>query len=212
MQKVDLTGQRFGSLTVLTQGESDGHGKSRWLCRCDCGSEKVILGSNLRRGTTVSCGCKGRRDLTGQRFGTLTVLESSDRYAPRGNRKRQLWKCRCDCGEITYKYTDVLTNPARNMCSACAGQYAAEKARAQAGYVAGTQLSRIRGPSGTSDNLSGVRGVYLDPKTGKYRARIKFQGKIRNLGTFYNMDDAVKARRKAEEEIFGMFLEQAAEG
>lgn len=71
----------------------------------------------------------------------------------------------------------------------------------------GTQLSRIRNISESSDNVSGVRGVYLDTKTGKYRARIKFQGKIRNLGTFTNLEDAVKARRIAEEETFGAYLE-----
>ena len=205
--KQDLTGQRFGQLVVIAPEESDRHGKSRWRCRCDCGTDKTVLAGNLRNGTTVSCGCKGRRDLAGQRFGTLLVLERSDRYAARGSRKQQLWKCLCDCGQVTYKATDVLTNPDKSMCSACAGKYSAEKARNQAGYQDGTQLSRIRNISEESDNLSGIRGVYLDPKTGKYRARIKFQGKIQNLGTFLSLEEAVKARRRAEEDIFGTFLE-----
>lgn len=35
-------------------------GKSRWLCRCDCGAEREAMLSHLRRGATVSCGCKRR--------------------------------------------------------------------------------------------------------------------------------------------------------
>ena len=146
-------------------------------------------------------------DLTGKKFGTLTVLELSDRYGTRGARKQRLWKCLCDCGEITYKATDVLNNPSISMCKTCAGKYSAKKAREGAGFVDGTQLSRIRNISEKSDNVSGVRGVYLNTKTGKYRARIKLQGKMRNLGTFTNLEDAVKARRIAEEETFGAYLD-----
>lgn len=150
---------------------------------------------------------KKRPDLTGKKIGTLTVLELSDRYGTRGARKCRLWKCLCDCGRVTYKATDVLNNPSISMCKACAGKYGAQKAREGAGFVDGTQLSRIRNISESSDNVSGVRGVYLDTKTGKYRARIKFQGKLRNLGTFTNLEDAVKARRLAEEKTFGAYLD-----
>ena len=206
----NLVGQRFGMLTVISQAESTESGKRRWLCRCDCGTEKVIIGSNLRRGTTVSCGCKGKRDLTGQRVGRLTVLERSEQYGTRGSRKTQLWKCLCDCGEVTYKATDSLTNPDISMCKDCAGKYGAEKAREKAGFTGGTQLAKIRVESDKSDNLSGVRGVYYDGKRGKYRARIKFQRKIYNLGYFTNLDDAIKARKRAEEDYFGKFLEDNA--
>lgn len=206
-QLPNLVGQRFGMLTVVEQAASGKDGKRRWVCQCDCGKETTVLGQNLTRGGTVSCGCKKRNDLTGQRIGTLTVLERSDRYATRGKRTQQLWKCVCDCGEVTYKATDVLTNPDRSMCRACAGKYGAEKARANVGYAEGTQLAKIRVESDKSDNLSGVRGVYYDGKRGKYRARIKFKRKIYNLGYFTNLEDAVKARKHAEEEYFERFLE-----
>jgi len=53
---IDLTGMRFGSLTVLNFVESLA-GSRRWLCKCDCGNEKVIRGNALRTGNTKSCGC-----------------------------------------------------------------------------------------------------------------------------------------------------------
>lgn len=202
-----LIGQKFGYLTVIDRAPSSKAGQSRWLCRCDCGTEKVIGGSNLRRGTTVSCGCKKRNDLTGKKIGKLTVLERSDQYGTRGKRRVRLWKCLCDCGAITYKATDTLTNPDISMCQKCAGTYSAGKARENAGHIDGTQVSKIQNISRESDNASGARGVYYDPKTQRYRARIKFKGKLYNLGSFSNLEDAVKARVRGEEELFGAFLE-----
>ena len=96
------------------------------------------------------------------------------------------------------------------MCKGCAGKYGAEKSRANAGYAEGTQLAKIRVESDKSDNLSGVRGVYYDSKRGKYRARIKFKRQIYNLGYFNNLEDAVKARKRAEEDLFERFLETNA--
>jgi hypothetical protein len=56
----DLTGQRFHRLTVLAfAGFSEKRRRAQWLCRCDCGNEKVIVGADFRkkRGPTTSCGC-----------------------------------------------------------------------------------------------------------------------------------------------------------
>lgn len=52
---IDLTGRRYGILTVISREPNAQCGNRRWLCRCDCGTEKVLLASNLAR--TQSCGC-----------------------------------------------------------------------------------------------------------------------------------------------------------
>ena len=57
-QSTVSVGKRFGRLVVLREGpryESDGH--RRWFCRCDCGEERLIAASSLRKKVTVSCGC-----------------------------------------------------------------------------------------------------------------------------------------------------------
>jgi len=203
-----LIGQRFGRLVVIGQEESTEKGRRRWVCRCDCGNTCTVSSSNLTGGRTTSCGCKKYNDLTGQKIGRLTVLERSDQYATRGQRTVQLWKCRCDCGTITYKATDVLTNDAISMCQDCAARYGIQKAREKAGFTGGTQLTKIINPTTTSGNCSGVRGVYLDSKTGRYRARIKLQGKLHNLGSYHTLEEAIEARRAGEERIFGSFLER----
>jgi hypothetical protein len=54
----DLTGRRFGMLTVLGDPEPDpGHGLT-WLCECDCGNKRHIRQWNLTAGKSTSCGCQ----------------------------------------------------------------------------------------------------------------------------------------------------------
>jgi len=52
---IDLTGQQFSYLTAIRHIKN---GKSRWLCRCVCGKETVVLSYRLRSGRVRSCGCK----------------------------------------------------------------------------------------------------------------------------------------------------------
>ena len=59
---IDMTGQRFGKLTVLEMVTPDGNQPgAHWRCLCDCGNETVVQGVNLRRGHHQSCGC-ARKD------------------------------------------------------------------------------------------------------------------------------------------------------
>lgn len=53
---IDLTGKKYGRLTVIERSGVRG-GQSSWLCKCECGNKKVVIGKNLRRGLTTSCGC-----------------------------------------------------------------------------------------------------------------------------------------------------------
>jgi len=55
--KMDIIGKRFGRLTVIAFDGIRGRRASYWLCRCDCGNEKVITRSSLISGNTRSCGC-----------------------------------------------------------------------------------------------------------------------------------------------------------
>lgn len=63
MAVVDLTGQRFGRYAVLKRVQNDKHNNAVWLCRCDCGKEKEVVGSALRKGVTLSCGCLHRDEM-----------------------------------------------------------------------------------------------------------------------------------------------------
>ena len=100
--KTNLVGMRFGKLTVIedTEKKDSKYRGKLWLCKCDCGNTKEIPDFRLRFNQAKSCGCSAdnKRDLIGQRFGHLTVLEKTNkRYYG-----YVVWKCQCDCGNITY--------------------------------------------------------------------------------------------------------------
>lgn len=202
-----LIGKRFEKLIVEEQVPSNKYGQRQWLCRCDCGGTRVVTTAYLNNGRATDCGCGKSPDLTGKVFGRLTVLGRSEKRSPRGKRTTPMWECRCECGAITYKATDTLTNGDESMCAECAGKNAAQKARAGAGFVGGTQISKIRNMNETKANTSGCRGVYYDKKTNKYRARLRFQGKMIDFGTYDKFEDAVFARKKGEDKYYGEFLE-----
>ena len=149
-----------------------------------------------------------KENLVGRRFGKLEVIARSDKRGSRGARTVPLWECRCDCGAICYKATDTLTNPELSMCNDCVGKYAGQKMREKAGYVDGTQLSRLTSTRLISTNTSGCRGVYFDKRVGRWRARLKLKGKLMNFGSYVKYEDAVAARKQAEEEYFGELLEK----
>ena len=55
-----MTGQRFGRWTVLTRAGNNRHRKAMWLCRCDCGTERLVDGRDLRNRHSKSCGMTNR--------------------------------------------------------------------------------------------------------------------------------------------------------
>lgn len=110
----DLTGQRFGQLTVASRSENSIRGKARWFCVCDCGGATTTYGHKLTSGWTKSCGCAQREaaiesgkkraghispqrvDLTGKVVGRLTVTGLDE---DKSTSRRRMWNCTCTCGK-----------------------------------------------------------------------------------------------------------------
>ena len=105
----DLTGQKFNRWTVIKRVENNKSGQAQWLCRCECGTERVLISTWLKRGGSKSCGClakeiqrklqteknkKRLKDLTGKHIGKLTVIKRVENNK-HGNPQ---WLCKCDCG------------------------------------------------------------------------------------------------------------------
>lgn len=144
-------------------------------------------------------------DLTGKRFGLLVVEEMSDKvtYTKRG--PVHLWKCKCDCEAIVYKCTSHLNYNKNNGCRECMKKHRIARANEGAGFVKGTQLSKIQNiPTESHRNKSGIRGVY--EQKGRWRARLQFQGKNYDFGTYNTIPEATAARKAGEKEIYDKFL------
>ena len=123
---IDLTGQKFGKLTVIERDMQYRDKGVYWKCVCECGNEKTILGTSLRSGATKSCGCLQKigaskantKNLIGQKFGKLTVIEKTEKRSSCG---RIIWKCICDCGNECEATTIVLKSGDKQSCG-CIGK------------------------------------------------------------------------------------------
>lgn len=297
----DLTGQRFGRLTVIERAENQfsAGGKSTvmWRCRCDCGNPDLITvrGGHLRSGAIQSCGCLHREkskakciDLTGQKFGRLTVVErDNDRIKPNGQHCI-VWKCKCDCGNpnLIAVRSGNLKNGTTTSCGCIRRERASEQHKKyntydlsgsygigytskyetfyfdledkckidgycwsidKNGYVVtrgknGKMISMHRLVMNVSDpkvqvdhihhnttdnrksqlriasksqnmrnvdrrinNTSGVTGVGWNKTRKKWIASIGYNNQNIHLGYFINFEDAVAARKEAEEKYYGEY-------
>lgn len=118
-------GQKFGKLTIISaQTKSSNSQNKLWKCLCDCGKEVYVTSNALTSGRTKSCGCLvseqmkilggyNKKNLIGQKFGKLEVVEEMPQRSPYGD---VLWKCKCDCGNTTVASTSSLTKLHKHSC------------------------------------------------------------------------------------------------
>lgn len=71
----------------------------------------------------------------------------------------------------------------------------------------GTNLNNILTKRLYKNNTSGIKGVYWDKTQNKWAAQITFQGKTHTLGRFDKKQEAERARKEAEKEYFGNYIE-----
>ena len=145
-------------------------------------------------------------DLTGQRFGSLTVLHPAANIG-----KKTAWVCRCDCGKETIAKTHHLRCGHTKSCG-CKNGAGGPRPALGLTYIDGTCVEVIQSRTVRRDNTSGVPGVDWRSAKQCWRAMICFKGKRYYLGSYKNFDDAVKARKRAEEELFDPFLREFADG
>lgn len=208
MKKLNLSGQTIGFWKV--GDEFIKNGKTYYHCVCaNCGKKRDVQGSALNRGKTKSCGCARRvgkaEDLTGKRFGMLVAKEKVviNNYT--------YWRCVCDCGGERLVKNDPLKQGMITTCG-CKGTLRENIQKSlEPHYYNGTYIAGIDNESINKNNTTGVRGVSYRKDRNKYRAYIKFQKKNISLGNYDTLEEAAKARRKAEEEYFHKTIERYKE-
>lgn len=217
----DLTGQRFGRLTVLRLCEEpyispSGKKTRRWICRCDCGREISVLQNALTgKNGTRSCGCQQKasirsqaKDMTGQRFGRLTVISQAELPKPEPNGTRLGWRCRCDCGREIVTTRKALLTGKKLSCGCLLSEASAKRVDAAVGHYDGTTISAIKPDRQANKNSqSGVKGVYWSDREQMWIAKITVRRKAITIGRYKTLDEAAAARREAEEKYFAPILE-----
>lgn len=111
----DLTTIKFGTLTPIEIISTNKSGHKIWRCSCDCGKEKIASRSDLTCGNVKSCGVCQRstiaKDLLGQKFGRLTVINKSTNLSS----NKTAWLCQCECGKIkAIKTSNLLQGKAKS--------------------------------------------------------------------------------------------------
>lgn len=122
---MNKVGKQYGKLIVESVNHERSDSKHTYYnCRCLCGNTDIIIKRSDYLNENSNCGCvkhrvsiksieslqkyakKREEELVGQRFGKLTVIEHAGKMKDRNN--ANIWKCQCDCGNITFATTSEL--------------------------------------------------------------------------------------------------------
>src|ERR1035437_9871186 len=101
---LNLFGQRFGFWVVKKRGKNSKSDHTQWLCKCECGAEKLVTSNSLRSGNSTSCGCNNVPNLIGDKFNKLKEISLADHI----DKNNRYWLCKCKCGEMLTLTTSQL--------------------------------------------------------------------------------------------------------
>lgn len=147
-------------------------------------------------------------DLTGQRFGRLTVIKTVGKV-PKGF----IWECKCDCGNVVNVPTWYLRHGDVSSCGCLHDENSklnVKKAHetTRSYTIDGTNVKALlRAQKPDVRNKSGTVGVGFCKARKNWRAIITFKGHVYYLGSYKNKEDAISARKEAEKQLHGKFLE-----
>ncbi len=97
----------WGELTVLGLGDRTSDGRARWWCRCSCGVKSLVIGSNIKRGKTRSCGCRQGRRFEDPLRSTVNMVINA--YQAEAKKRKRPWRL---------SYADCL-RLFKGMCAYC---------------------------------------------------------------------------------------------
>lgn len=236
----DLTGKRFGRITVIQQVEDyvspKGHRKARWLCNCDCGNKNfIVVGSDLTSKKTKSCGClhdelsRKRFSIVNKKYNTYDLTgDYGVGYTSKGKEfyfdleDYELIKDYCwhsdNKGYIKttiheskgvkhdlFLHRLVMGLPNSELyVDHKRGENTRHDNRKSNLRIA-THSQNMMNKNRIKSNKSGVTGVYWSKLKQRWVASITANKRKIYLGQYINFDDAVKARKEAEEKYFGEF-------
>ena len=154
------------------------------------------------------------KDLTGQKFERLTVVERKE------NTKlgERVWMCKCDCGNSVSVQSGHLISGHTKSCGCLSREKSSMRSVENftnvrkfidTDAVENTRLSVISSKrSLNKNNTSKTRGVSFVTKNRKWHAYINLKGTRMNLGEYKKLEDAIKARKQAEELYFEPIIER----
>lgn len=147
-----------------------------------------------------------KKDLTGKKFGKLSVLAKTNNRADGGS---VVWQCKCDCGNIVEISSKKLVNGLAVSCGCYQKErqkYSMKKLHSKQ-FKENTNIDLISKNQANSNNKCGIRGVHWSSSKNKWIASLSFQKKTYSKA-FKNKEDAIKYRKELEEKYFKPILEK----
>lgn len=138
---IDLTGQKFGKLTVLYRDKEKektvANKNAYWKCQCECGNQISVRSADLRKGNTKSCGCGKNTpggnilNLAGQNIKGIKIISRNiaAQYKDGKNTEKTYWNCQCFCGKEFIARGSELINGHTTSCGCVKKQKAAERCK-----------------------------------------------------------------------------------
>ncbi len=224
----DLTGQRFGRLTVIKQIPNNENNKVRWLCQCDCGNTHITITHNLIKGLCRSCGCLQQEVINKNQQRKYNTYDLSGEYGIGYTYKGEEFyfdledydKIKDYCWRIdssgyvisTINKThsilrfhrlvmNILDNPDIYVDHIYHNKNDNRKSQLRLVTVQQNNFNVLI----PKDNTSGYKGVYWHKNHNQWESLISYKGKQIYLGLYNNIEDAIKARQEAEIKYFGEY-------
>jgi len=227
----DLTGCEFGKLTVIGRAPDrivpSGQHKTMWWCKCNCNNTelKAIDAYSLTHNRTTSCGCV-QKEITKARLKKLNTYDLTGEYGIGYTSKGESFYFDLEDYDKIKGYTWFIGTGTIDgyVVSGTKNRKHTLMHRVVMNYDGLCDIDHIHGKETRNDNRkcnlriatrsqnnmnkgivysnTGIMGVHQLKHNNKFRAYIGKNGTTTNLGDFNNIEDAILARRKAEEDLF----------
>lgn len=213
-------GMRFGRLTIIKKSGYDKFGSIMWECKCECGKTAIVRSNILLSGRTVSCGCYSREATSerSKKYNEYSICGDTVTMIASNGKSFMIDKCDLETVK-DYCWTfdnngyvisgrkvrihRLIMNPPKGMTVDHINGDRSDNRRCNLRVC--TQAQNSHNKHSSPLNKSGKIGVYLNKKSLKWVAQIGVNHKTICLGTYENLDDAINARKEAEEKYYGEY-------
>lgn len=198
---LEMEGEKFGKLTVLKRLKNCKHGKSRWLCICECGNKTTPNGSDLKKGKVKSCGCTQRKHgLSKSRL--YVIWYHMKRRCYNSNSTSYPWYGKRGIKVCDEWLDDFIAFREWALKNGYRDNLEIDRINVNENYSPQNckwtdRVNQVRNQRINKKNTSGVRGVKKRPN-GKWEVGISAKGKRYYLGVYSTIEEAKKVRKKAE--------------
>lgn len=218
----NLTGRRFGWLTVLERAGFSRNNHAKWICQCDCGNKITVFATNLKKGYTKSCGCLPREAIGKTKDNKYEVVGECAYITIGGTQEKAI----CDKNMVdelskyywrmdSCGYVSTNSNKTKiKMHQLIIGKHSGEVIDHINRNKLDNRLENLRVTTFSMNcfnrtpkkNKSGAVGVIK--RYGKWEARITVNRKVICLGRYEELEDAIEARKNAELKYRGEYSQK----